>query len=95
MKNAQKADEKWKELMLKSNLVKLNQKNPVYQLLYLTNNEKKDIEVVEIEEIDFTKVRRRLEKGESIFIACRNNQESIRILATSEEKAKPWYFTHF
>lgn len=95
MENAQIADKKWKELMLKSNLVELNRKNLMCQLFYLTNNEKQDTEVVEIEEIDFTEVRKHLERGEIIFIACKNNQESVRILAAGEETAKPWYFTHF
>lgn len=81
--------------MLKSNLVESNRENAICQLFFLTNNEKQDIEIVEIENIDFAEVRKRLERGESVFIACKNNQKSERILAAGEETVKPWYITHF
>ena len=61
--------------MLKSKHVESNRENSVFQLFFLLNNENQDIEVVEVEEIDFTEVKNRLEKGESVFIARKRKQK--------------------
>ena len=80
--------------MSKSNSIELSEENSVFQLFFLLNNENQDIEVVEVEEIDFTEVKNRLEKGESVFIARKRKQKSEPILVASEETEEPWYFTH-
>jgi len=48
--------------MLKSNPIEPNDQNPVF-LLFLINNRN-----IEVGEADFTKVKKRLEKGESVFV---------------------------
>ena len=48
--------------MLKINPIKSNEQNLVFQLFFLINNENQYIEVVETKEIDFTEVKKRLEK---------------------------------
>jgi len=83
-----------KRIALKSKLVEENRETPVFQLFFLLNNENQDIEVVEVEEIDFTEVKNRLEKEESVFIARKRKQKSEPILVASEETVEPWYFTH-
>ena len=80
--------------MLKINPVESNRENSVFQLFFLLNNENQDIEVVEVEEIDFTEVKNRLEKGESVFITRKRKQKLEPILVASEETVEPWYFTH-
>ena len=80
--------------MLKINPIKSNEQNLVFQLFFLINNENQHIEVVEAKEIDFTEVKKRLEKGESVFIARKRKQKSEPILVASEETVEPWYFTH-
>ena len=80
--------------MLKSNHIESNLENSVFQLFFLLNNENQDIEVVEVEEIDFTEVEKRLEKGESVFITRKRKQKSEPILVAGEETVEPWYFTH-
>jgi len=80
--------------VLKSSLIESNRENSVFQLFFLINNKNQDIEVVEVEEIDFTEVQRRLEKGESIFITRKRKQKSEPIRASSKETLEPWYFTH-
>ena len=61
--------------MLKINPIKSNEQNLVFQLFFLINNENQYIEVVETKEIDFTEVKKRLEKGESVFIARKRKQK--------------------
>jgi hypothetical protein len=81
--------------LLKSNHIESNLENSVFQLFFLLNNENQDIEVVEAEEIDFTEVKKRLEKGESVFITRKRKQKSEPILVASEELVDdPWFFTH-
>ena len=80
--------------MLKSNPTKSNEQNLVFQLFFLINNENRDIEIVEVREIDFTEVKERIEKGESVFITRKRKQKLEPILVASEETADPWYFNH-
>jgi len=80
--------------LLKSKYIESNRQNSVFQMFFLINNENQDIEVVEVEEIDFTEVEKRLEKGESIFITSKRKQKLEPILVATEEMAEPWYFTH-
>ncbi|MEM2946884.1 MAG: hypothetical protein QXN96_01445 [Candidatus Bathyarchaeia archaeon] len=69
-----------------------------FRLFFLKNNENYDIEVEEVEEIDFTKIIERLERGESVFISQKRKQESSRKISvkefSKENAAEPWYFTH-
>ena len=80
--------------MLKINPIKSNEQNPAFQLFFLLNNENQDIEVVEVEKIDFTEVKKRLEKGESVFITRKRKQKLEPIFVANEETADPWYFNH-
>jgi hypothetical protein len=61
--------------------------------LFFVGNKDWDVEVAEVDEIDFADVKRRLECGESIFIARIQRQKSKPILSTKIEK-EPWYFPH-
>ena len=83
-----------KRTLLKINPVESNRENSLFQLFFLLNNENQDIEVVEVEEIDFTEVKKRLANGESVFITRKRKQKSEPILVASEEMLEPWYFTH-
>lgn len=69
-----------------------------FRLFILKNDEEYDVEVEEVEEIDFTKIIERLEKGESIFISQKRKQESSKKMPTEkfskENAAELWYFTH-
>jgi len=82
--------------MLKIDHIETNGQNPVFQLFFLINNKNQDIEVVEVSEINFTEVKRRLEKGESVFITRKREQKLDPILVANEELLdNPWFFTHF
>ncbi|MBS7616151.1 hypothetical protein KEJ45_02990 [Candidatus Bathyarchaeota archaeon] len=73
-------------------------KSRFFHLFFLKNNEDYDVEVEEVEEIDFTKIIERLERGESVFISPKRKQESSRKKFVEEfpkeNAAEPWYFTH-
>jgi len=79
---------------LKSNLIESKERNPVFQMFFLINNENQDIEVVEVRKIDFTEVKRRLEKGESVFITRKRKKKLESISVASKEMEEPWYFAH-
>ncbi len=82
--------------MLKIDHIETSSQNPIFQLFFLVNNENQDVEVVEVGEIDFTEVKRRLENGESVFIARKRKQKLDPILVASEELLdNPWFFTPF
>ena len=75
--------------VLKINPVEANRENSLFQLFFLLNNENQDIEVVEVEEIDFTEVKKRLEKGESVFITRKRKQKAEPTSVASEESEDP------
>ena len=80
--------------MLENKYVVLNQEKQVFQLFFLKNNSKQDVEVVEVEEINFTEVKKHLEKGDSIFITPKPKHKLETTLVAKEETADPWYFVH-
>ena len=88
--------------MFKTNLLKKPPETfaepKFFRLFFLKNNENYDVEVEEVEEIDFTKIIGRLERGESVFISPKRRQESSRKIPikefSKENASEPWYFTH-
>jgi len=79
--------------LLKSDNVKTSVEL-AFQLFFLLGNENRDVEVVERDKIDFAEVKKRLEKGESVFITHRRKKKSEQVLVASRETEDPWYFTH-
>jgi len=69
-----------------------------FHLFFLKNDEDYNVEIEEVQEIDFTKIVERLERGESVFISPKHNREfDTKLLAkkaSKEDAAEPWYFTH-
>ncbi len=69
-----------------------------FHLFFLKNDEDYNVEIEEVKKIDFTKIIERLERGESVFISPKCNQEcDTRLLAkkaSKESATEPWYFTH-
>ena len=58
--------------------VEIDEEKPLFQLFFLRNNEDQSVEVEEVEEIDFRKVKERLEEGESVFIAPKRKEKVER-----------------
>jgi hypothetical protein len=61
--------------------------------IFFLGNEEGDVEVMEVDEVDFENIKRRLENGESIFLSRIQQQESKPDFSINLEK-DPWYFTH-
>jgi len=76
------------------NVIQGDEERPVFQLFFLKDNEDQNVEVKEVEEIDFRKVKEHLEKGESVFITCKRKQKLNMSPVAREDAAKPLYFTH-
>ena len=83
-----------KRTLLKSKHIEANRENSVFQLFFLLNNVNQDIKVIEVRKIDFTEVKKRLEKEESVFITRKRKKKLEPISVASEEMAESWYFTH-
>jgi len=66
----------------------------LFQLFFLKDDEYQNVEVKEVEEIDFRGVKERLEQGESVFITYKRKQKLNSNLIVSEEETEPWYFIH-
>jgi hypothetical protein len=56
------------ERLISRNFVEIDEEKPLFQLIFLRNDEDETVMVEEVEEIDFGKVKERLEQGESVFI---------------------------
>ena len=61
--------------MLRSNL-QTNEDKSMFQLLFLKDDENQSVEVEEVEEIDFRKVKEHLEQGESVFITPKRREKA-------------------
>jgi hypothetical protein len=76
------------------NVLQNKKKEASFQLFFLENDANQSVEVVEADEIDFEEVKRRLENGESVFIAPKREQNpNVKFIAYEPVK-EPWYFSH-
>lgn len=80
--------------MVLRKVVEIDKEKPMFQLLFLKDHEDQFVEVLEVEEIDFREVKKRLEQGESVFITRKRKQKLKARLVASEDVAELWYFTH-
>ena len=79
--------------MLK-NMLDHKRREASFQLFFLKNDANQNVEVVEADEIDFEEVKRRLENGESVFIAPKREQNPDVKFIGYEQVKEPWYFSH-
>lgn len=73
------------------NVMENKKKETPLQLFFLKNDETQNVEVVEVDEIDFEEVKSRLEKGESIFITRKQEQKSDMNFIAYDTAKEPWY----
>jgi len=92
-----KPHNKWRylelEIMALKKDVDKNGEKLLFQMFFLKDNENQDVEVKEVEEIDFRGVKERLEKGESVFITLKHKEKVETRLVEEEALAEPWYLT--
>jgi len=66
---------------------------PTFQVFFLKNDEDQGVEVIECEEIDFEEVKRRLERGESVFITRKQEPKARTSRITNKAEKDPWYLS--
>jgi hypothetical protein len=80
--------------LISRNSVEIDEEKPLFQMFFLRNNEDQSVEVEEVKEIDFRKVKEHLEQGESVFITLKRKEKVEKSLVEWENAAETWYFTH-
>jgi hypothetical protein len=64
-----------------------------FRLLFLSNNENKTIQKVEVKNLNYQDLMRHLQRGESVFIIPKLLEDSSKDTKKQEDRA-PWYFAH-
>lgn len=79
--------------MIKNVIDQKNKEKP-FQMFFLKNDQNETVETTEVDEIEFEYVKRRLERGESVFITHKpEHKPNMRFIAY-EPITEPWYFIH-
>ena len=83
--------EKERKNEMSRNIMENKKKDAPLQLFFLKNDETQNVEVVEVDEIDFEEVKSRLERGESVFITRKQEQKSDMNFIAYDLAKEPWY----
>jgi len=83
--------EKERKNEMSRNIMENRKKEAPLQLFFLKNDETQNVDVVEVDEIDFEEVKSRLERGESVFITRKQEQKSDMNFIAYEMVKEPWY----
>ena len=76
------------------NVLENKKKEAAFQLFFLDNDLAQSVEVVEVDEVEFEEVKRRLEKGESVFITHKREQKpDVNFIAYEQVKEHGTLFT--
>ncbi len=76
------------------NTVAKSEGEPLIELVLLKKGEDQGVEVIVVEDVDFTEVKRRLERGEPVSIILKRKQELGLGRFAREDTRGPWYFSH-
>lgn len=77
---------------MQKTIIKNKKKEAPFQLFFLKNDATQNVEVIELEEVNFEEVKSHLERGNSVFITQKREQTSdINFIAYDQVK-EPWYF---
>ena len=71
--------------------IKNRKKETPFQLFFLKNDENQNVEVTEVNEIDFEEVKSRIERGESVFITRKREHKSDMGFIAYDIAKEPWY----
>ncbi len=83
-------EEQDNELRIDENI----EEKPLFHLFFLKDDKDLSVEVLEVQEVDFTEVRKRLEFGESVFISRKIEKRFDQMEINSEERDEIWFFPH-
>ncbi len=79
--------------MVSRKITKVYEEDPLFQLFFLKDDQNQSVEIEEVEEIDFTEVKKRIERGESVFITRKREEKLDASLVAEENVAELWYFS--
>ena len=80
--------------MISRNFVENDEQKTLFQLFFLRNNKNQSVIVEEVDEIDCSKVKERLEQGDSIFITHKCRKKAEITLIEQDKEAELGYFPH-
>jgi len=81
------------EGLVSRKITEVYEEEPLFQLFFLKYDEEQSVEVEEVEEIDFTEVKKHIERGESVFITRKREERLDASLVAEENMAELWYFS--
>ncbi|MDG6222985.1 MAG: hypothetical protein IAX21_01150 [Candidatus Bathyarchaeota archaeon] len=73
-------------------VIKNDKKQPAFQVFFLKNNDNQEIKAVEVNEIDFKKIKEHLAIGDSVYITSNQPKKPEVTFIAYEQLNKPWYF---
>ena len=79
------------EMTVVNRIVEVSDEKPQFRLFFLKDEDQK-VEVVEVETIDFSEVKDRLEHGDSVFITPKSKQNLNTPLTSKETGEESWHF---
>lgn len=77
--------------MLRS-ITQPNKEKLPFQVFFLSNKDE-GVEVIEVEDIDFEEIKRRIKNGESVFITHKQELKSEESRLASKVEKEPWYLS--
>lgn len=73
-------------------VIENKKKEDIFQLFFLKNDATQDVEVTELDEINFEELKSHLERGDSVFITRKREQKPDINFIAYELVKEPWYF---
>ncbi len=80
--------------MMPKKVVEISEEKSIFQLFFLKEDEDQNVDVEEVEKIDFGEIEKRLEQGESVFIVPKGRQRLNTSPVAREKAGERWYFSH-
>jgi len=76
---------------MQKTVIKNKKKEAPFQLFFLKNDATQNVEVIELDEVNFEEVKSHLERGDSVFITRKQKQKSDMNFIAYEVVKEPWY----
>ena len=83
--------EKERKNKMAKTVIENKKKETPFQLFFLKNDENQNVEVIELNEINFEEVKSHLERGDSVFITRKRGQTSDMNFSAYDMVKEPWY----
>ena len=72
-------------------VIKNKKKEAAFQLFFLKNDATQNVELIELNEINFEEIKKHLERGDSVFITRKREQKSNMNFIAYDVVKEPWY----